>query len=669
MAVTEMKKLTLLALKSDADDLLTELMWTGSVEITPPDESHLPVTADYAADYHYAVQRKAKVEDALRLLKPYAKSYGGMFAKPDRYPASVFRNAEQELESLLPMTDEVVCATADLRTAQEEVNLLKDKVAALRPWMGYDLPLAVSGSKRTKILMGSLPASVTPEQVCALLDAISDRYEAEWIGTDATARYLWLLCETEVSERMQGAMLPLGFLPLNFSEYGMQTALQAAKDLQTRYVQAVARAEEAELRLKALGEEAAKLRLAFDLADQLLDRAQAKQKLLCTKRAVILTGWIPASAVPFMEEKLQKRTEENNRPFAWEFTDPAEGEEVPVLLQNGTVSSNFEPVVEMYSLPAYKTFDPTQIMSVFYFIIFGLMFGDAIYGLVLILGGLLLPKVLNLSQNTVKMFRMFGICGFASLISGILFGSYCGNMLVSVFGLNIRPVFFDIVGIDAAPGMIPALNRLTDSITSSMTFLLFAVLIGLLHLFVGMGIRFYILCKEGKPFDAVVEVGSWYLIFAGLAVAILLAPIPGIVMISLGVLLIVFFHARDTKNPIMRFLKGLLGLYDLVNYMSDLMSYSRIMALGLSSAIIAMVINLLATMVSGSAIGVLFMPIILIGGHLINIALNLLGTFVHTSRLQYIEFFGKFYVDGGRKFKPLAMHPAYTRIVTEEINN
>ncbi|MBQ7325081.1 MAG: V-type ATP synthase subunit I [Clostridia bacterium] len=668
MAVTEMKKLTLLALKSDTDALMSELMWTGSVEISPPEESMLPTAAGFTADYDRALRRKSKADEALRLLKPYAKSGGGMFAKPDRYPVSVYQNAEAELAARLPMADEVTEAVSALQSAQTELGAIRDKVSTLRPWLGYDLPLAETGSRRSRILMGSLPLSVAPEQAESALTAVSDRYHTEWVHADRSARYLWMLCEVDDAEQMQSALLPLGFLPLNFSDYGMVSATDAVKDLQNLHSQASAKLETAQKRLADLGERAKELRLAADLADLLLEREEAKQKLLCTKSAVLLTGWIPAAATPVVEEKLQARCESGKGVCAWEFSDPEEGDDIPILLQNGKISENFEPVVAMYSLPAYKTFDPTQIMSIFYFIIFGLMFGDAVYGLVLILAGWLLPKYLNLSVGTKKMIRMFGICGISSMISGILFGSYCGNMLVTIFGWQVRPILFDIVGIDALPGMIPALNNVVESLNSSMTFLVMALIIGVVHLVVAMGVRFYILCKEGKPFDAIVEIGSWYLIFAGIAIALLVHTIAGVVVAGIGVVLIVFFHAKDTKNPILRFLKGLLGLYDIVNFMSDLLSYSRIMALGLSSAIIAMVVNMLASMVGSSTIGLIFMPLVLIFGHVINIALNLLGTFVHTSRLQYIEFFGKFYVDGGRQFKPLAVHPAYTGIAMDEIN-
>ena len=366
-----------------------------------------------------------------------------------------------------------------------------------------------------------------------------------------------------------------------------------------------------------------------------LSVTEAKQKMIMTDSAVIMTGWVPAFAAENIATQL------DNIGCAYEFTDPEEGDEdVPVLLKNGRLSSNFESVVEMYSLPMYKTFDPTRIMSVFYFIIFGMMFGDVIYGLILSVGAFLMTKLLDLGKETKKLVTVFAICGVSSMFWGVMFGSYAGNLL----GGLIKPVAFDII-------------------EQPIYFLVLAFVIGAAHLLVAMGIRFYVLCREHKFFDAVVEIGSWYLIFAGIALLAAVNKTAGMILAGIGAAIIILFKGRDSKNPVLRIFKGLLGLYDIVNFASDLLSYSRIMALGMSSAIIAMVVNTLAELPGKSPVGIILMIIILLLGHVINIALNILGTFVHTSRLQYIEFFGKFYVDGGRKFRPLAMEPKYTNII------
>ena len=194
---------------------------------------------------------------------------------------------------------------------------------------------------------------------------------------------------------------------------------------------------------------------------------------------------------------------------------------------------------------------------------------------------------------------------------------------------------------------------------------------GAIHLLAGMIVKFVLLCKDKQVFAAIFDVGSWLIIFAGIGV-VFLHKIAGIVMVVLGVLMIICTAGRSAKNPIMKFFKGLLGLYDAINYAADLLSYSRILALGLASAVIAQVINMVGT-VFGSMIGGLFdnvivdvlirilvLLVVALIGHAVNMALNVLGSFVHTSRLQYLEFFGKFFEDGGEAFVPMTPSDRYT---------
>jgi V/A-type H+-transporting ATPase subunit I len=205
---------------------------------------------------------------------------------------------------------------------------------------------------------------------------------------------------------------------------------------------------------------------------------------------------------------------------------------------------------------------------------------------------------------------------------------------------------------------------LFDPIQEPMAFLIVSLGIGALHLIMGMAVQFYILCKDGHPVAALLDIGTYWVLFGGFALLVLMPDVG--LWVTLGAaLLIVLTHGRGEKSFIMKIMKGLLGLYDLINYVADLLSYSRILALGLASAIIAQVINILGTMGGASVVGFIAFVVALVIGHLLNLAINVLGTFVHTSRLQYIEFFGKFYEDGGVPFEPAEPSERYSQQINE----
>ena len=281
------------------------------------------------------------------------------------------------------------------------------------------------------------------------------------------------------------------------------------------------------------------------------------------------------------------------------------------------------------------------------------MLGDVAYGLILAVGGFLAVKLMKPKGGIKKLITLFAICGVSCIIAGVLFGSYFGDlptkMMVNMFGV--------------AEENVPKIAILFDPMQNPMGLLIISLAVGAIHLFTGMGIKFYVLCKEGRPLDAVFDIGSWYVFFIGIGL-LFVSPNIGKYVAIAGASMLVLTQGRNQKNVIMKFLMGLYSLYDSISYLSDLLSYSRIMALGLASVVIASVVNLLGTM--GGFIGVI---IAIIVGHTLNLVINLLGTFVHTSRLQYIEFFGKFFEDGGRPFKPMTPEMKYTAISENENNN
>jgi V/A-type H+-transporting ATPase subunit I len=174
-----------------------------------------------------------------------------------------------------------------------------------------------------------------------------------------------------------------------------------------------------------------------------------------------------------------------------------------------------------------------------------------------------------------------------------------------------------------------------------------------------MAVNFYVLCKDGKVWDAIFDIGAYWVLFAGIGILFVNSTV-GVYVALAGAAAILLTHGRKEKGIIKKLGGGFLGLYDLINYASDLLSYSRILALGLSAAIVGQVVNILGTMGGPTVLGFIMLVVVFIVGHLLNLAINVLGTFVHTSRLQYIEFFGKFYEDGGVPFEPAVPSEKYT---------
>ncbi|MBR5615973.1 MAG: hypothetical protein IKW66_04045 [Clostridia bacterium] len=414
-----------------------------------------------------------------------------------------------------------------------------------------------------------------------------------------------------------------------------------------------------ETRLCSLATRLSEVEVLYDVEKTTLQTEQQKQKLIATKDYTVLCAWCPVQYKERVTHTLQKAQ------VAFEFEEPAEGEDVPVLLHNNAFARNFEWVVGMYSYPKYGTYDPTMVMSIFYMLIFGLMFADVGYGLLLTLGGFLIPLIIKPRDGLRRTLNMFGYCGIACTVCGAIFGGWFGDMPYAIM-VNLLGLYEST---DAAAAAIPFFNGLQLSLggepislnplSNPLAFLAVSLGIGAAHLIAGLIVKFVLLCKDKQVFAAIVDVGSWLVIFAGIGVAFLFKPV-GLGMVALGVLTIICTAGRHEKNPIMKLLKGLLGLYDAINYAADLLSYSRILALGLASAVIAQVVNMVGTMFISGVPGFFVLLVVAIIGHAVNMALNILGSFVHTSRLQYLEFFGKFFEDGGEEFKPVAPSDRYT---------
>lgn len=669
MSVTVMKKLTVLTSLRDTDKLVRRLMRLSCVEIDAVPLEDLPdggnlLRYDSDTARAEAERRVADVNAALPILDGYAVN-----AKPRSRPIEVtaeeFRAAGR-LQAARDTVAETLQARDSRIACQNEHNRLEALCRSLTPWLEYSAPLETEETALSEIWLGTLPAKILISEAD---DALADLHAGvEEVARDQNALYVAVLLLKEDGDAVARALAGIGFTRVSFK--GLPTAGTAAEN----HKLCLRRMAELENELQGISDTLYRLadrmdevKVLYDVEMTTLNAAREKQKLAATEQCAVLEGWVPAEREKKVAAALDKI------PCAYGIEDPAPEDEPPVLLKNNGFASHFEWVVGMYSYPKYGTYDPTFIMSIYYFVIFGLMFADVGYGLLLTLGGFLAPKILKASPGTTRAMHMFGFCGIGCIILGAVFGGWFGDLPYA-----IMTSYMGYESTEAAQAAAPWFNGVTltlngeplslNPLVNPIPFLIISLGMGLIHIVGGMAVKFYILCREGKVWSAIFDVGSYWILFAGIGVVFLYQTV-GLGLIIAGVALIVLTQGRAKKNIFAKFIFGLKGLYDLISYASDLLSYSRILALGLAAGVMAQVFNLLATLGGPTVPGFILLVFVMLIGHGLNLAINVLGSFVHTCRLQYLEFFSRFYEDGGSPFKPALTSDKFSTVEKDPEEN
>ena len=469
----------------------------------------------------------------------------------------------------------------------------------------------------------------------------------ELINADKTVKYCSVIVLDSQLDALIRALTPFGFVKTELPNTD-DTPSVAISKFKKQISAAVARKNSIIEEFRSLAQYISDVEVLHDIESTCLTNIIAMQKTVDSESCTFITGWVPAECEQKVADLLDKNL------CAYEMCDPDDDDNPPVHLKNNGFASTFEWVIGMYSYPKYGSFDPTFIMSIFYFFIFGLMFADVGYGLILTLAGFIVPKMMGMRDGMKRTFYMFGFCGISSMLMGVVFGGWFGDLPYAIMQNMMR--------IENAKEVVPFFNGIWfNPLDDPMMFLIVSLAAGGVHILVGMAINFVMLCKKGKVLDAIFDIFSWWIIFAGIGVIFLVGTKEGLITAGVGALIIILTHGRHEKNIIMRLLKGILGLYDITSYASDLLSYSRILALGLAAGVIGQVVNLVGTMGGASVVGFVALIAACIIGHTLNLAINILGSFVHTSRLQYLEFFNKFYEDGGEKFEALEPSEQYSK--------
>ena len=670
MAVLQMQKISIYALKKDRKAILEYLQRRGVVEITDPEtESGVFAQADTQQQRSLLEKNITAAGQAMEVLSGYAKGKKGLLSSfegrreltADQYEAAAARIPEtrETAERILSLSREIAEGRAEIQRLQTQID-------ALSPWLSLDIPMQFKGTKRTRVFVGTLPEERTLEQVLTGLAEEAPKVSgihAEILSTSADQTCLFVICGRKDAFAMEAALRGIGFsYPASPSD---KPPKEQCEGLRARIAQAQDRIWRAEEEIRSFADKREDLEFLSDYESMRLEKYQVLGRLRQSRHTFIVEGYVPQREAAALERQLSDRYD-----AAVEIEPLSDQDDPPVLLENNAFAAPVEPVLESYSMPARGEVDPCTVMAVFYYVLFGLMLSDAAYGLIMVIGcGALLAKFRNMESGMKKTLQMFLYCGISTIFWGVMFGSYFGDVVDVVastfFGkdVTIPPVWF-----------IP--------VDEPMRLLVFSFLLGIIHLFAGLAMKLYQLCKAKQYKDALYDVIFWYLLVGGGIIYLLTmdmvvnmlglgfqlpAAVGNVaaVFAAIGAVGIVFTAGRESRSPFKRLLKGLYGLYNISGYLSDILSYSRLLALGLATGVIASVFNQMGSMAGGGVAGAIVFILVFLIGHTLNIGINVLGAYVHTNRLQYVEFFGKFFEGGGRKFNPFSAKTKYYKIREE----
>ena len=631
-----MKHLRLLGMESEREALLKAMQDMECVEISSIDGSEEALKSGFAKPDDKALMSAQEASRAYRTalasLDRFAPEKKGMFRKRQGVSRAAFFSAESE-ENARTAAETINKDTRRLGEIESERTKNEALRATLAPWLTVDAPLG-GADGALAVFFGTVGLNVTDDALKALADSLDRLLTWQQASSDRSLRYLLVMCHRSVRERALSALRDLGFSTVSFR--GMTgTAKENDKALAENLAALEKERQEIEQRIAGLGGKREALLEASDRAAIALRREEAKSRLVGTDKVFLLEGWLPADRCAALEKALELFT------CAIETREPTEDEypQVPVQLKNNKLTRPLNMVTEMYSLPAYGTLDPNPLMAPFFILFYGIMMADMGYGLLMMIASVIISKKYRPKGTSGELFSLLGLCGISTFIMGALTGGFFGDFLTQLVAI-------------VSPGTVFALPKLFDPLDDLTMILIGSMALGMVQIVTGMAISLIEKCKRKKFLDAFFEEITWWIVFIGIA---LLALGKGAAVLYVGCALVLLGPIVQGKG--WGRLTGVFGsLYNHVTgYFGDILSYTRLMALMLAGSVIAQVFNMLAAM-PGNVIAFIIISML---GNAMNFGLNLLGCYVHDLRLQCLEFFNKFYVDGGKPFRPMTLDTEY----------
>ena len=620
MAVLQMQRVSICALKKDRKSILEKLQSMGILEISQVADEDDAFSRMDTMNARVSFEKKANIADqALDVLDGYAPESKSMFASLEGKKligSSRFQSAVADKEKIMDTAADLIQTSKVIAEKKAAILKLENQIESLTPYLSLEVPMNYSGTKKVAMFIGTMAAETQLQDVYSTLAEQLPEVEAvdiQIISSDQDAVYLAVLCMRKDASKVEEVLRSAGFArPAQLSEEVPSVKTQELKESIQQLNNEI---KEQEDKIKSCAEERERLRYISDYFRMRAEKYEVLGTLPQSQRTFVISGYTAKKFVPALEKAIGA-----NYDCVMDVEEVGEEEEVPTILQNNSFSRSWEGIVESYGLPKRGEFDPTTIMSFFYVFFFGMMLSDAAYGAILAIACfVLLKKFPRMSPGMYQSIKLFMFCGISTVIWGILFGGYFGNIVDVVsakfFGTTITP---------AALWFIP--------LNDPMKLLVYSMLFGVIHLFVGLGIKGYMCIKNRQFMDFFCDVVLWFCLVVGLILMLLPSSLfasiaqteivfPDVVNLMAKVLAIfgavgiVLMSGRGTKNPGIRLALGAYDLYNITGWLSDVLSYSRLLALGLATGVIASVINQMGSMVPNNIFGIIAFIVIFIVGH------------------------------------------------------
>lgn len=647
MAIVKMSNFSLFAFDSERENLLHELQKFEYVHFLNLDEDESlkdeGLKSVRVPESVVAIDEEiSKVKYAIDLLSKYYDRDTGIKAMQKGKENFDFIEFEERASSIdyLPLYKQLRELNTKNESLSQEVAKLNTSIDELTPWTKLNTSIKnLNSFEQTEVNMGTVPKKLREKLQS---DLLKTQYTyLEIVSEDKDNLYILILFSKSEAEMVMEILRNNSFSKIKLNVEGIPS--EEISELNNKISAIETEIKSYEQEIAGLSSNLPEMEIVYDYLMNKKIRIASSENFLMTESVNVIKGYIPSKMAEEFTDTVRKAL--NNVYYLQIEEADKDDPDVPILLENSKFAKSFESLTSMYALPKYNEIDPTPFLAPFYLIFFGMMLADIGYGLVLLIGTMVALKFFNLSEKQKDFIRFFNYLSYPTIVWGLIYGSFLGGIIPMPALINPSTEYFNI--------------------------LIISIVFGIFHLYFGLGLKAYLCIKEKKYLDALFDVGFWYMALTGgigflLPIIITLPDIiknVSLVVMIIGMAGIVATGGRESKSIAGKAVGGLYSLYGISSYVGDFVSYSRLMALGLSGGFIGGAINMIAGMLFDSGIiGIIFGVVVFIGGQFFNIFLSALGAYVHSIRLIFVEFFGKFYEGGGKQFNLLRSEPKYINL-------